>query len=126
MMLIGLLLVAVAAGFTADVFVQNPSGVDVDVLGRTFLVAPGWIVVAGIAALVVFLVGVRAFETGITRARRRRTTLRSAQLAAEERDRLAQQLASERAAREPSPHAVSGDEAARAQPDAPAPATLDR
>ena len=111
--LIGLLLIGVAAGFTVDVFVQNAHDVDVDVLGRTFTVGPGWIVIAGIVALATFLVGARLVALGTRRARRRRSILRGAESAARERDQLTQQLAAERerertdedaAAVEPSPY----------------------
>lgn len=101
MVLIGLLLIAAAVGFTADVFIQNAGGVDIDVLGRTFVVAPGWLVVAGIAAFIALLLGWRLVVGGVTRARSRRASLRSARGAAQERDRLAQELALERAEREP-------------------------
>ena len=94
--LIGLLLIAVGAGFTVDVFLQNSQHVDVDVLGRTFSVSPGWIVIGGIVALAIFVVGVRCFSTGIRAARRRRSAVRSAESAQRERDLLAQQLAAER------------------------------
>jgi hypothetical protein len=108
--ILGLLLVAAAAGFTIDVFVQNATSMDVDVLGRTFVVTPGWLVIAGIGALVVFIVGARLVFIGVARARRRRTALRMGRNAAQERDRLAQQLAVERADREhpePEGHATS-------------------
>jgi hypothetical protein len=109
MMLVGLLLIAVAVGFTIDVFVENTASLDVDVLGRTFVVSPGWLVVAGIVALAAFLVGARLVAVGIARARRRRAALRDAQRAAEERDQLAQQLAAERE-RTAQPGAVTLDE----------------
>jgi len=86
----------VAAGFTVDVFVQNAHDVDVDVLGRTFTVGPGWIVIAGIVALATFIVGARLLARGFRRARRRRSILRGAESAARERDKLTQQLAAER------------------------------
>jgi hypothetical protein len=94
--LIGLLLIAVGAGFTADVFLQNSQQVTVDVLGRDFTVGIGWVVVAGIVALAVFVVGVRLVVLGVSRARRRKTMLRNAEVASRERDRLAQELAAER------------------------------
>ena len=100
MVLVGLLLVAVAAGFTIDVFAENTANIDVDVLGRTFSVSPGWLVVAGAVALAALLVGVRLVGLGIGRARGRRSTLRSAQRAAQERDQLARQLVVERAEHE--------------------------
>jgi len=96
MVLIGLLLIAVAAGFTADVFVQNAHKVDVDVLGRTFNVRPGWLVVAGFVTFAVFFVGARLVVRGVGAARRRKKVLRNAEVAARERDQLAQQLAVER------------------------------
>ena len=96
MVLIGLLLIGVAAGFTVDVFLQNAHDVDVDVLGHTFTVGPGWIVIAGIVALATFMIGARLFALGTRRARRRRSILRGAESAARERDQLAQQLAAER------------------------------
>jgi len=94
--LIGLLLIAISAGFTVDVFLQNSQQVDVDVLGRTFTLSPGWIVVAGIVALAIFVVGARCFGTGIRAARRRRSAVRGAESAQRERDLLARQLAAER------------------------------
>ena len=96
MVLIGLLLIGVAAGFTVDVFLQNSQDVDVDVLGRTFTVGPGWIVIAGIIALAIFAIGARLVARGTRRARRRRSMLRSAESAARERDQLTQQLAAQR------------------------------
>ena len=97
MVLVGLLLIAVAAGFTIDVFAENTANIDVDVLGRTFSVSPGWLVVAGAVALAALLLGVRIVGFGIRRVRARRSALRSAQLAAQERDQLARQLVVERA-----------------------------
>ena len=94
--LIGLVLIGVAAGFTVDVFLQNAHDVDVVVLGRTFTVGPGWIVVAGIVALATFTIGARLLARGIRRARRRRSIVRGAESAARERDRLTQELAAER------------------------------
>jgi hypothetical protein len=99
MVLVGILLIAVAAGFTIDLFVENASRIDVDVLGRTFVVNPGWLVVAGIVAVTVFLIGARLVVVGIARVRRHRAALRAAQRAAQERDQLAHQLAVERADR---------------------------
>jgi hypothetical protein len=108
MVLIGLLLMAAAVGFTIDVFVQNAARIDVDVLGRTIVVGAGWLVVAGVVAVVVVLVGARLVVVGVARSRRRRMTLRMARVAAQERDRLAEQLAVERAEREVVEHASSG------------------
>jgi FtsZ-interacting cell division protein ZipA len=108
MVLIGLVLVAAAVGFTIDVFVQNTASIDVDVLGRTFVVRPGWLVVAGLVAVVVLLIGVRLVVGGLARSRRRRTELRTARVAARERDSLAEQLEVERAERELAERTTSG------------------
>jgi hypothetical protein len=110
MVLIGLVLVAAAVGFTVDVFVQNTASIDVDVLGRTFVVSPGWLVVAGLVAVVVLLIGARLVVGGLARSRRRRTELRSARVATRERDSLAQQLEVERAERELAAPAPSGQD----------------
>jgi hypothetical protein len=106
MALIGLVLIALAAGFTVDVFVENSQQFDVDVLGRTFSVSPGWLVVSGIVALVVFAVGARLLMVGAQRRRRRKTVLRSAESAARERDQLARQLAAEREQKDATPVTV--------------------
>ena len=100
MVFVGLLLIAAAAGFTIDVFVQNTQAIDVDAFGRTFAVDPGWLVVAGAVAIAALLVGTRLVVAGIARAHSRRVTLRAARHATEERDQLAQQLAVERNERE--------------------------
>ncbi len=110
MVLIGLVLVAAAVGFTIDVFVENTASIDVDVLGRTFVVSPGWLVVAGLVAVVALLVGARLVVGGLSRSRRRRMELRTARVAAQERDRLARQLEVERAERELAEHATSGQD----------------
>jgi flagellar biosynthesis/type III secretory pathway M-ring protein FliF/YscJ len=96
MAVIGLILIALAVGFTVDVFVENSQSLDVDVLGRTFSVSPGWIVVGGIVALALFVIGMRLVMLGLRRRRRRTSRLREAESAARERDQLAQQLAAER------------------------------
>jgi hypothetical protein len=98
--LIGLVLIAVGVGFTVDVFVENSQRVDVEVLGRTFSVSPGWIVVSGIVALAVFVIGVRLVTVGTRRRWRRKSVLRDAESAARERDQLARQLAAEREQKE--------------------------
>jgi hypothetical protein len=108
MVLIGLVLVAAAVGFTVDVFVQNTASIDVDVLGRTFVMSPGWLVVAGLVAVVTLLIGARLVVGGLARSRRRRTELRTARAAARERDSLAQQLEVERAERELAAPATAG------------------
>jgi hypothetical protein len=96
MVLIGLLLIAVAAGFAADVIVKNAHKIDVEVLGRTFHVRMGWLFVAGMLALAVFMIGVSLVVRGVRASRRRKSMLREAEWAARERDQLAQQLAAER------------------------------
>jgi hypothetical protein len=93
MVLIGLLLVAVAAGFAVDLVLENDNNVDVAVLGHTFSTRLGWIAVAGVLALAILVVGVRLVVVGLRRARRRRSVLRVAESTANERDQLAQQLA---------------------------------
>jgi hypothetical protein len=108
--LIGLFLIAVAAGFTADVFLQNAHDVDVDVLGHTFAVSPGWVVVAGILALATFIIGARLLALGVRRTRRRKSVLRQAESAARERDQLAQQLAAEREHKDETAQPVEHDQ----------------
>jgi dolichyl-phosphate-mannose--protein O-mannosyl transferase len=88
--LIGLFLIAVAAGFTADVFLQNAHDVDVDVLGHTFAVSPGWVVVAGILALATFIIGARLLALGVRRTRRRKSVLRQLAAEREHKDETAQ------------------------------------
>ena len=122
MVLVGLLLVAVAAGFTIDVFAENTANIDVDVLGRTFSVSPGWLVVAGAVALAALLVGVRLVGIGVRRVRARRSALRSAQLATQERDQLARQLVVERAEHERDAPAGGDVTTGEADRNAPAPA----
>jgi hypothetical protein len=100
MALIGLVLIALATGFAVDVFVENSQRVDVDVLGRTFSVTPGWLVISGVAALAVLLIGVRLVAVGSRRRRHRKSVLRDAESAARERDQLARQLAAEREQKE--------------------------
>jgi hypothetical protein len=99
MIIVGVLLIAAAAGFAIDVFVENSATIDVDVLGRTFAVDPGWLVIAGVVACAVLFAGIRLIGFGLARRRTRRETLRAAQIAAQERDQLARQLELERAAR---------------------------
>jgi hypothetical protein len=100
LILIGLLLIAIAAGFVTDVFLQNSHRVGVEVLGRNFSVRPGWLVVAGIVVLAIFLLGARLVAIGVGRARRRTSILRGAEGTARERDQLARQLAVERGSSE--------------------------
>jgi hypothetical protein len=115
MVLVGLLLIAVAAGFTTDVFLQNSQHVSVDVLGRSFSVTPGWIVVAGLLALAVFVLGARLLALGVIRARRRRSMLRGAERAASERDQLARQLAAQNV-EEDAPPVDQGEQSTGAVP----------
>ena len=120
--LIGLLLIAVAAGFTTDVFLQNSAGVDLDVFGRSLTISPGWIVVAGIAALAVFILGTRLVALGVGRARRHKSLLRDAEAAARERDDLAQQLAAER---EHNEEGTTPVESSQHPADGPVPSSVD-
>jgi hypothetical protein len=100
MMILGLLLIAAAAGFAIDVFVENTDNIDVDVLGRTFTVAPGWLLAAGAAAALVACLGFLMIGNGMARARNRRRKMRDA---ARERDELARTLEAERAQRAEQP-----------------------
>jgi hypothetical protein len=95
-MILGLLLVAIAAGFAVDVFVENTNDFDIDVLGRTFTVAPGWLLAAGAAASLLAILGFLLIGNGMTRARGRRRQLKST---SRERDELARTLEAERAQR---------------------------
>ena len=96
MVLLGLLLIAIAIAFTADVFLENSHPINAKVLGHSYSVRPGWVVVGGVVAVVVFIVGARVITRGAGRARRRKSILREAEGAARERDELAQQLAAQR------------------------------
>jgi len=121
-LLLGVVLVAAAIGVTVDIFVQNTEQFDLDAFGRTFAVTPGWLVVTGIAVVVVFLIGARLIALGVARARRRRRALRTGLAASQERDRLAQQLADERA--EHQPHGMAQGEPLEGSSSAPVPAPI--
>ena len=108
MIFVGVLLIAAAAGFTIDVFVENSAHVDVDLLGRTFVVNAGWLVVAGVVATTMLIVGARLIVVGMARSSRRRAALRTAQSALRDRDRLELQLAAERAERDRRERAAAG------------------
>ena len=99
MIIVGILLIAAAFGFAIDVFVENSATIDVYVLGRTFAVDPGWVVVAGVVACAALFAGIRLIGFGVARRRARRERLRAAQRAEQERDQLARQLEIERAGR---------------------------
>jgi hypothetical protein len=76
--LLGLIVAAVAVGFVVDVVLENTDNIDVVVLGRTFEVRPGLVVVAGVATAVVLAIGFRLARIGVRRLRKRRVTLREA------------------------------------------------
>jgi hypothetical protein len=103
MAVLGLLLLLSAAGLTLDVVVQNSASINVDVLGQTFSVSPGWLFAAGAAAGAVGLLGVILVVGGVRRARRRRVALADSrgtvQALRSDRDRLAAELDQERADR---------------------------
>jgi hypothetical protein len=101
--ILGLLLLLAAGGLAVDMVVQNTSSISVDAVGQTFSLSPGWLFVAGVAAGAIALLGLSMLVGGVTRARRRRSTLRntrsSVQELQDERDRLAVELERERAGR---------------------------
>lgn len=103
MAILGLLLLLAAGGLAVDMVVQNTSSISVDAVGQTFSLSPGWLFVAGAAAGAIALLGLSMLVGGMTRARRRRSTLRntrsSVQDLQDERDRLAVELERERAGR---------------------------
>src|SRR5262249_13989726 len=88
MVLIGLVLLAIAVGFTVDVLVQNADPVQVDLMGRTFSGRPGLLVVAGALVLLIFVLGTRLVVVGVRSARRRRILLREAALVNATAERL--------------------------------------
>lgn len=103
MAILGLLLLLAAGGLAVDVVVQNTSSINVDAVGQTFSLSPGWLFVAGVATGVIALLGVGMLFAGMARARRRRSALVNTRSSVEElqaeRDRLAVELERERAAR---------------------------
>lgn len=105
MAILGLLLLVCAAGLAVNVVLENTSSINVDVLGASYSLSPGWLFVAGIATGVIGLLGASILVAGMTRARRRRAALAESSSSVEylqaERDRLAVELERERSARTP-------------------------
>jgi len=101
MAVLGLLLLLSAAGLTLDVVFQNTSAINVDALGQTVTLSPGWLFVAGVVIGAVALLAVMLVLAGMARARRRRRALAESRNTAQglqaERDRLAGALYHERA-----------------------------
>jgi hypothetical protein len=103
MAILGLLLLLSAAGLTLDVAFQNTSSINVDALGQTLTLSPGWLFVAGVITGAVALVGVTMLLGGMRQARRRRAALTQSRKDSRElqadRDRLEAELDRERAGR---------------------------
>ncbi len=103
MAILGLLLLLASAGVAVDVVLRNNLSISVDALGESFMLSPGWLFVAGVAAGVIGLLGVSLLVAGMTRARHRRAAIadsrNSVQDLQAERDRLAVELERERAGR---------------------------
>ena len=119
MALLGLILLLAAGGLTIDVVVQNTSSINVNALGQTFTLSPGWLFVAGLVAGAVAMLAVTMIVGGLGRSHRRRVVLAetrgSVQDLEAERDQLAGDLYHERAARTPTPDGrVDGQAAAPA------------
>jgi hypothetical protein len=103
MAVLGILVLLAAVGVSLDVLWENTTAMDIDALGRTFSLSPGWLFVIGVAVGVVGLLGLVMFLGGLGRARQRRLAVKeshgeAAELAGE-RDRLAKELEKERLAR---------------------------
>ena len=105
MPILGLLLVLAAAGLAVDVVATNTASINVDAVGTSLSLSPGWLFVAGIATGVLTLAGLSLVVVGLKRTRRRRADMvesrRSVESLQAERDRLALELERERAARIP-------------------------
>ena len=103
MAIFGLLLLLAAAGLAVEAVVQNTASINVDAVGETFSLSPGWLFVAGIATGAVAMLGLSMLVAGMTRARRRRSALANTQSSVQdleaERNRLAVELERERSAR---------------------------
>jgi hypothetical protein len=103
MAVLGLILLLAAGGLTLDVVLQNSRSVNVNALGQTFALSPGWVFVAGVVAGAVALLAVTMIAGGLGRSHRRRGALaearNSAQVLQAERDQLAGDLYHERASR---------------------------
>jgi len=107
MAVLGLILLLAAGGLTLDVVVQNTSSIDVNALGQTFTLSPGWLFVGGLVLGAVGLLAVTMIVGGLGRSHRRRVVLAEARDSAQdlraERDQLAGDLYHERAARTSTP-----------------------
>ena len=101
MFILGIVIALLAAGFVVDVVVQNTATISAHALGRTFTISPGWLVVVGVIAGAVCVVGLMMTLDGIRQAQARRRRVAQTQEAAgalqAERDRLAAELEAERA-----------------------------
>jgi hypothetical protein len=116
MAVLGLILLLAAGGLTLDVVVQNTSSINVNALGQTFTLSPGWLFVTGLVAGAVALLAVTMIVGGLARSHRRRVVLAetrgSVQDLQAERDQLAGDLYHERAARASTPDGrVDGQQA---------------
>ena len=118
MAILGLILLLAAGGLTLDVVVKNTSNINVNAVGQTFTLSPGWLFVAGVVAGAVGLLGVTMILGSVARAHRRPVVLAEARGTARdlevERDQLAGDLYHERAARTPTPDDVDVRQAAPA------------
>lgn len=113
MAILGLLLLLAVAGLAVNVVWQNDLSISVDALGESFLISPGWLFVAGLAAGAIAALGLSLLLAGLTRTRRRRAALADTRNDREslqaERDRLAVELQRERAARTSTPAGSRAD-----------------
>jgi hypothetical protein len=108
---IGLVVLLLAAGLTVDAVLENTTSTDVTVLGQTLSgMSEGAVFAAGVAVGVLAMLAVTLVLAGSSRSRRQRAerrqlareyrgTTRQAETLQQERDRLAKELADERAAR---------------------------
>jgi hypothetical protein len=107
MAVVGLILFLAAGGLTLDVVVQNTSSINVNALGQTFTLSPGWLFVTGLVAGAVALLAVTMMVGGLARSHRRRVVLAETRGTVQdlqaERDQLAGDLYHERAARTSTP-----------------------
>ena len=120
MFILGIVVALVAAGFVVDVVSQNTTTISVHSLGRTFTISPGWLVVVGVIAGAVGVVGLMMAIDGARRARARRLMITHTQQAAgaleAERDRLAAELEAERSARLRAEETAESEEATTTEP----------
>ena len=104
MVVLGVLLLAAAAGLAVDVLVQNTAAINVDALGQTWSLSPGWLLMVGAAVGVCVAVAVALIALGVARGSRRRHDLRKYHRSTEslqaERDRLASELERERVSKQ--------------------------